>query len=444
MNRFASRVLVIGAGPSGLSQLRAFALAESAASVQIPKVKCYEKQSDWGGMWNYTWRTGLDQYGEPVHGSMYKHLWSNAPKECLEFADYSCAQHFENKPMPSYLPRKYFRDYIVGRAEKSDIRRLIQFNSAVKFVEFTNNVFNVRVLDLLTGKSRLEQYDYVIVAVSHFSVPNVPHFEGIDSFPGRVIHSHDLRDATHFAGQKILIVGAGLSAEDVALQTYKFGAKSITISYRTKAFGFKWPESIEELPLLTRIEGKTVTFSDGRQRDFDSIILCTGYQHHFPFLADDLRLATRNRMYPDHLYKGIFFQNQPRLMFLGMQKFYYILPYFDSQAYYARDVILGRIALPGTEDRLSDMKSWQTREEEIRHPEDGIDFQAAYAADLLAVTDYSKVDLEARTAMFKLGQQHKRDCIVSYRDQGFTSTCTGTKATTHHTLWINNKQEELN
>jgi hypothetical protein len=92
------------------------------------------------------------------------------------------------------------------------------------------------------------------------------------------------------------------------------------------------------------------------------------------------------------------------------------------------------------------MKRWQTREELIRHPEDGIDFQTAYAADLLAATDYpfSKVDLEARTAMFKLGQQHKRDCIVSYRDQGFTSTCTGTKATSHHQIqrWIDNKQEE--
>ena len=39
-------------------------------------------------MWNYTWRTGLDQHGEPVHGSMYRYLWSNGPKECLEFADY--------------------------------------------------------------------------------------------------------------------------------------------------------------------------------------------------------------------------------------------------------------------------------------------------------------------------------------------------------------------
>ena len=36
---------------------------------------------------------------------------------------------------------------------------------------------------------------HVIVATGHFSTPNVPGFEGIQSFPGRVLHSHDFRSA---------------------------------------------------------------------------------------------------------------------------------------------------------------------------------------------------------------------------------------------------------
>jgi trimethylamine monooxygenase len=76
-----TRVAVIGAGPSGLAQLRAF---QSAAhkGAKIPEVVCFERQEEWGGLWNYTWRTGLDEYGEPVHSSMYRYLWSNGPKEC--------------------------------------------------------------------------------------------------------------------------------------------------------------------------------------------------------------------------------------------------------------------------------------------------------------------------------------------------------------------------
>src|SRR3984885_13348352 len=108
-----TRVAVIGAGPSGLAQLRAFESAR-AKGAEIPEVVCFEKQEDWGGLWNYTWRTGLDEFGEPVHCSMYRYLWSNGPKECLEFADYTFEEHF-GKAIPSYPPRSVLWDYIRGR-----------------------------------------------------------------------------------------------------------------------------------------------------------------------------------------------------------------------------------------------------------------------------------------------------------------------------------------
>lgn len=69
MDRFASRVAIIGAGPCGLAVLRAFSLAEKNG-IKIPEIICFEKQNDWGGMWNYNWRTGLDEFGEPVYFSL--------------------------------------------------------------------------------------------------------------------------------------------------------------------------------------------------------------------------------------------------------------------------------------------------------------------------------------------------------------------------------------
>ena len=92
-----------------------------------PKIVCFEKQSDWGGLWNYTWRTGLDEHGDPVHGSMYRYLWSNGPKECLEFADYTFEEHF-GRPIGSYPPRAVLWDYIKGRVEKSGVRKWVRFN----------------------------------------------------------------------------------------------------------------------------------------------------------------------------------------------------------------------------------------------------------------------------------------------------------------------------
>ena len=106
-----TKVAIIGTGPCGLSTLRAFEHAEKKGE-KIPEIVCFEKQEDWGGLWNYSWRTGSDQYGDPIPNSMYRYLWSNGPKECLEFADYSFDEHF-GKPIPSFPPREVLYDYII-------------------------------------------------------------------------------------------------------------------------------------------------------------------------------------------------------------------------------------------------------------------------------------------------------------------------------------------
>jgi trimethylamine monooxygenase len=432
----STRVALIGSGPCGLSLLRAFAGARDKGA-EIPEIVCFEKQDDWGGLWNYTWRTGTDAHGEPVHCSMYRFLWSNGPKECLEFADYTFDEHF-GKPIPSFPPREVLADYILGRAEKSDVRKYVRFNTAVRYVshDASTDKFTVAYQDLNDDRNHSETFDQVVVASGHFSVPNVPSFDGIDRFPGRVLHAHDFRDAQEFAGRDLLIVGASYSAEDIGLQCHKYGAKSVTISYRTGAMGFKWPEGMKEVPLITHIDGKTVHFKDGSSADVDAIILCTGYLHSFPFLADDLKLRTHNRLYPDHLYKGIFWQDNPKLMYLGMQDQYYTFSMFDAQAWYARDVIMGRIALPSAADRAQDIDKWRGREEQLKDPIEDIDYQTDYTKDLCAATDYPDLDLDMVADLFKHWEHHKEEDILTYRNKSHKSPCTGTEGPVHHTPWI--------
>ena len=138
------RIAVIGAGPSGLAQLRAFQSAR-AAGAEIPEIVCFEKQDDWGGLWNYSWRTGLDAHGEAVHKSMYRYLWSNGPKEGLEFADYTFDEHF-GKPIGSYPPRAVLMDYIAGRVEKAGVRDWIRFRTTVRRVEYLPEMQQFRVV----------------------------------------------------------------------------------------------------------------------------------------------------------------------------------------------------------------------------------------------------------------------------------------------------------
>ena len=192
------RVAIIGAGPSGLAMLRAFA-SERDRGGDIPELVCYEKQADWGGLWNYSWRTGTDEHGEPVHNSMYRYLWSNGPKECLEFADYGFEEHF-GKAIASYPPRAVLWDYIKGRVEESDVRKYIRFDTAVRDCTYRDDTgqFTIVAHDHADDTVTTDVFDHVVVASGHFSVPNMPHYPGYDTFNGRILHAHDFRDALEF------------------------------------------------------------------------------------------------------------------------------------------------------------------------------------------------------------------------------------------------------
>ncbi len=427
------RVAVLGAGPSGLAQLRAFQSAQ-AAGAEIPEIVCFEKQSDWGGLWNYTWRTGLDEYGEPVHGSMYRYLWSNGPKEGLEFADYSFEEHF-GKQIASYPPRAVLFDYIEGRVKKAGVRDWIRFNTAVRSVEAKGDGFTVTVCDLPADRVHSEDFDHVIVCTGHFSTPNVPYFEGFESFKGRVLHAHDFRDAVEFAGKDILIVGTSYSAEDIGSQCWKYGAKSVTVSYRTAAMGYNWPDNWVEVPLLQKLDGTTAHFKDGTTRDVDAVILCTGYKHHFPFMPDDLRLRTVNRLATADLYKGVAFVGNPNLFYIGMQDQWFTFNMFDAQAWWARDVIMGRIALPDRAAMEADVIDRVAREDAGESDYDAIWYQGDYVKELIDETDYPSFDVEGACQAFKAWKGHKKKDIMTFRDNSYKSVITGTMAPLHHTPW---------
>jgi trimethylamine monooxygenase len=217
----------------------------------------------------------------------------------------------------------------------------------------------------------------------------------------------------------------------------------VTYSYRSASMGYDWPEAFDERPLLLRVEGTTAHFADGSSKDVDAIVLCTGYQHHFPFLPDALTLRTRNRLYPPDLYKGVFWIDNPNLIYLGMQDQYYTFNMFDAQAWYARDVILGRIALPEGARMRADSQDWVAREEATTSVEQDIDFQTAYVRDLLGATDYPDFNVEAVADLFKQWKHDKKDDILGYRNCSYRSVLTGTLAPPHHTPWMEAMDDSL-
>ena len=431
-----TRVAVIGAGPCGMAQLHAFASDSEAGSPSAPEIVCYEKQDDWGGLWNYSWRTGLDEHGEPCHASMYRYLWSNGPKECLEFADYGFEEHF-GKPVASFPPREVLYDYILGRAKRGGFRDQIRFNHAVRRISRSagGSGFTVTAHDLANDADNSEDFDHVVVASGHFSTPNMPHYPGYETFGGTLMHAHDFRDAVQFADRDVIVIGSSYSAEDIASQLWKYRARSVVCTSRSGPMGFDWPEGITEKPILTHVEGRTVHFADGTAADADAIISCTGYLHYFPFMDDELRLVTANRLATSMLYRGVVFQPENRILYLGMQDQWYTFNMFDAQAWYARDVVMGRIQLPDADEQARWISDLQAAEDTVEDDYGAIDFQGAYTQDLVDQTDYPDFNTPLVNKMFKDWKKHKKQSIIGYRDHGHTSPLTGTVAPIHHTRW---------
>ena len=235
---------------------------------------------------------------------------------------------------------------LTGRCKSSkvDLKKFIKFNHVVRSVQYREKSDDfVVIAENLPEKTRQEEvFSHVIVATGIFNVPEVPSFPGLETFNGRIMHSHDFRDAREFQNQRLLLVGASYSAEDIALQCFKYGAKKVICTWRTKPMGFKWPKEIEERSLVQSLEGNEAHgnkahFSDGSTAEIDSIILCTGYKYHFPFMENNLRLFSARSLYPDNLYKGTLWLGggNNKVFYLGTQDQYYTYTMFDAQARWA-------------------------------------------------------------------------------------------------------------
>lgn len=93
--------------------------------------------------------------------------------------------------------------------------------------------------------------------------------------PGDVMHSHDYRVPDIFSGKNVLVVGAGPSGMDIALEITSVCPKVI-LSHHIKKIKTVFPDNLRQKPDVVKIEGNKVFFEDGTEDDVDVIFLCTG------------------------------------------------------------------------------------------------------------------------------------------------------------------------
>eukprot|EP00111_Clytia_hemisphaerica_P018413 TCONS_00054452-protein len=384
-----SRVAIIGGGPCAMSAMVAFSKAELEGEA-IPEIVCFEKQAKLGGQWNFTWHSGVDEHGVPISNSMYEGLFSNSPKELKEFYDYTFDEHF-GKAIPSYIRRESVLEYLMGRAAKYNIDRFVKSSTLVRDVKSLNkDQFKVNYEDLVTNEINEEIFDYIIVASGRFTTPNIPQLPGIETFPGRVFHSHELRRMDELrSGDNlpILLIGSGLSGIDIALSQHKYiGGKTLLSNRGSIKIPINYPNTVQPVSELINISGRQCTFKDGSKHEVSQIIFCTGYQFRYPFLEQSLRFnGPPNTFFPDNLYKCVLLPHNPRVGYMGMQAIF-SFPMYDCQAWFLKEHILGKLKLPGVQEIKNDIDVWQQHLVEVNKKEGligRIKFLVDYMKDII-------------------------------------------------------------
>jgi hypothetical protein len=337
------RMAVIGAGPVGLGVAKALK-AHGVAYDQ------FEADDDVGGNWYHGVYVGA-------------HIISS--RKTTEFTDY---------PMPADYPdfpsRQQMIDYLRDYARHFELRGAIAFNTKVVLVRPRRD--ELWDVGLAGGEQRV--YKGVMVCNGHHWSRRFPDYPG--AFTGTFIHSKDYKSPAQLAGKRVLVIGGGNSACDIASEAARVGArcdlslrrgywflpKSILGKPLVEALPLWLPVPLQRLLLrfvlklvvgdyrryglpppdhkifehhptinsellyyvkqgritpradVARFEGGRVAFVDGASEAYDVVVCATGYHVDFPFLPPGLVPVTGGLA---HVYGGALLPEYRHLYIIG-------------------------------------------------------------------------------------------------------------------------------
>ncbi|MGB0504622.1 MAG: flavin-containing monooxygenase [Pikeienuella sp.] len=355
MSGTENAIALIGAGPMGL------AAAKLLSEHDIP-FQGFELHSDVGGLWDI----------EAPLSTMYESAHLISSKRMTEFTDFPMDEAVAEYPSHREL-RRYFRAF----ADHFDLRRKYHFNAEVLRCEPLGDDGDGWRVQWRDGDGEQEaQFAGVMIANGTLSTPNLPEFEG--EFAGEFLHASEYKSPSQFAGKRVLVIGAGNSGCDIAVDAihhgvscdlsmrrgYHFvpkyvlgrpadtlgGAVKLPMSIKRRIdkailglfvgnpqkYGFPEPDHklYESHPIVNSLvlyhaghgdlsvradvkafDGQTVLFRDGTSGEYDLILAATGYKLDYPFIDDTLLNWQGDA---PHLYLNTMHPDRDDVFVLGM------------------------------------------------------------------------------------------------------------------------------
>ncbi|PLB47482.1 FAD/NAD(P)-binding domain-containing protein [Aspergillus steynii IBT 23096] len=389
------KVAIVGAGPAGAIAVDAFA-QEKAFDV----IRVFERREKAGGCWLYddeqpppltdldalAYRTAdkpldiPDALPRSVPRSSLPRFTDTPVYPALEANIDASIMSFSQEPIPVvrseasvkvHGPDTPFRHhtviqkYIEGLLDRNGYQHWVEYNTTVERAEKTDGKWTLTLRrgarDANEDYWWQEEFDALVVASGHYSVPYVPNTPGLKEFatryPGSVEHTKAFRHPEKYQNKRVVTVGASVSAADTAFSLVDIAQTPVHAVVRGKYNGyfgdeaFKHPKIQRHTP-IKRIDSddgqRTVFFEDGTSlSDVDHLILGTGYSWTLPFLP---QIPVRNNRVPD-LYLHIFHLQDPTLAFIGAVAAGFTFKVFEWQSVLAARVLAGQATLPPLEQQ---------------------------------------------------------------------------------------------
>jgi putative flavoprotein involved in K+ transport len=226
-------------------------------------------------------------------------------------------------PFPGDPDRYPVRDEVVEylTARTAALDADVRFGARVRQVTADGDGFRITTMD-----GEVVRAPTVVAASGGFGAPFRPALPGLESFTGRVLHAAEYREPGGLAGSRVVVVGGGNSAVQIAVELARVAAVSITtrgpLRFQRQRFlgrDFHWwltrtgldtsrwgPRLVsgtvpviddgryraaiaagrsDHRPLPRRFDGNRIVWADGVTEPVDVVLLATGYRPDLPYLA---------------------------------------------------------------------------------------------------------------------------------------------------------------
>lgn len=199
-----ARVCVIGAGPCGIAAAKAL-LDEGYTELTV-----FDAGRDVGGNWVF------DEQGG--HSSVFETTHIISSKAFSQYDDYAMPERY-----PDYPSHRLLAEYFQGYSRQFGLYPYIRFETTVERCEpQAGGGWCVRSRG--PEGSAEQRFDVLVVANGHHWKPRWPDYPG--ELSCTYLHSHDFKRAAPFTGQRVLVIGGGNSACDIAVETARVAART--------------------------------------------------------------------------------------------------------------------------------------------------------------------------------------------------------------------------